>query len=78
MAFFSAVRSGETLFGYSKQESRDKAAGKNADVPKGCMQEAQQRCCAPWLRRITTTCVACLAAGLAGRNASHDIYLNSF
>jgi len=78
MAFFPAARSGEAPFGYSKQASRDKAAGKNADVPKGCGQPARQRRCAPWLRRITTTSVARLAAGLAGRNASHDICLTSF
>jgi hypothetical protein len=37
-AFVPAARSGEAPFGYSKQESRDKAAGTNADVPKGCSQ----------------------------------------
>ena len=74
MAFCPLARSGEVPFGYSKQASLDTARGKNADVPKGCGHQTRQRCSAPWYRRITTTCVARLAAWLDGRNASPEYY----
>ena len=51
MAFSPPARSGKMPFGYSKQVSRDKAGGLNADVPKGCSQKARQRRSAPWHRR---------------------------